>query len=206
MSPVTSSTDSPIGSSSARRVVGVLLGQRLGGSHHRALTAGLDRAHERVRGDDRLARAHVSEQKPAHRTRAGEVPLELGDHPALSAREGERQPAVVAAGELARRGQGHRRRGGVELAPATQQRELEQQELLVREPAPGGARLILVARRVQCGERVAAERKVAGHAQFRRQWLGHRVEAVQVPHRRGRAAGGWEACSSRRRPGRCRAV
>ena len=161
---------------------GVLLGQRLGGSHHRALTAGLDGTHERVCGDDRLARAHVPEQEPSHRTCAAEVPLELGDHPALATREGERQACVVAAGELARRGQGHCRRGGVELAPATQQRELEQQELLVREPAAGGPRLILVARRVQGRERVAAERKVTGHAKRRRQRLGHRVETVQVPH------------------------
>ena len=89
---------------------------------------------------------------------------------------------MVAAGELARRGQGHCRRGGVELAPTTQQRELEQQELLVREPAARDARLILVARRVQGRERVAAERKVTGHAKRRRQRLGHRVETVQVPH------------------------
>ena len=39
---------------------GVLLGQRLGGSHHRALTACLDGTHERVCGDDRLARADVA--------------------------------------------------------------------------------------------------------------------------------------------------
>ena len=65
---------------------GVLLGERLRRRHQRALAAGLDRPHERVRGDDGLARADVAEQQPAHRARAAQVAVELADHPSLPAR------------------------------------------------------------------------------------------------------------------------
>ena len=45
----------------------VLLRERLGRRHQRALAAGLDRPQERVERDDRLARADVALQQPLHR-------------------------------------------------------------------------------------------------------------------------------------------
>ena len=57
----------------------VLLGERLGRCHQRALTAGLDRAQERVERDDGLAGADVALEQPLHRGRAGEIGIELGD-------------------------------------------------------------------------------------------------------------------------------
>ena len=47
----------------------VLLGQRLGRRHQRALLAGLDRAQEGVERDDGLAGADLALQKPLHRRR-----------------------------------------------------------------------------------------------------------------------------------------
>ena len=47
----------------------VLLGQGLGRRHQRPLGAMLDRAQQRVEGDDRLAGSHLPHQQPLHRLR-----------------------------------------------------------------------------------------------------------------------------------------
>ncbi len=47
----------------------VLLGERLRRCHQRALASELDRAQQRVEGDDRLARADLPLQQPLHRRR-----------------------------------------------------------------------------------------------------------------------------------------
>ena len=51
----------------------VLLGERLGRRHQRALAPDLDRPQERVERDDRLAGAHVALEQPLHRRRPREV-------------------------------------------------------------------------------------------------------------------------------------
>ena len=60
----------------------VLLGERLGRRHQRALPVALDRAQQRVQRDDGLARADVSLQEALHRDRALEIGVDLGRSPA----------------------------------------------------------------------------------------------------------------------------
>ena len=57
----------------------VLLGERLGRRHQRALTAAFDGAEQRVERDRRLARADVPLEQPLHRRRPREVGVDLGD-------------------------------------------------------------------------------------------------------------------------------
>ena len=64
----------------------VLLGERLGRRHQRALPPGLDRAQQRVERDHRLARADVALQQPPHRDAAGEVGVDLARAPPPGAR------------------------------------------------------------------------------------------------------------------------
>jgi hypothetical protein len=121
----------------------VLLGERLRRSHQRRLRAGLDRAQHRVDGDDGLAGADLAHQQPLHRPVARDVAVDGGHSRPLVARRRERQrvrqPALgQPARRLERRGP---RRLAAQRAPA-QERELEQQQLVEREPA---ATALLVA-------------------------------------------------------------
>ena len=74
----------------------VLLGERLGRRHQRALAARLDRAQERVERDDRLAGADVALEQALHRRRAREVGVDLGDRLLLVLGQLERQRGAVA--------------------------------------------------------------------------------------------------------------
>ena len=76
---------------------GMLLGERLRRRHQRALATGLDRTHQRVGRDDRLARADVAEQQP----RIGRARRRSRSSSRITRRcpigERERQRLVVAA-------------------------------------------------------------------------------------------------------------
>ena len=80
----------------------VLLGERLGRCHQRALPLVLDRAQQRVQRDDGLPRADVALQQPLHRRRLREVEIDLGDRPFLVLGQHERKHAAVALDQLAR--------------------------------------------------------------------------------------------------------
>ncbi len=92
----------------------VLLGERLGRRHQRALAARLDRAQERVERDDRLARADVALEQALHRRRAREVGVDLCDRLLLVLGQLERERSAVALDQLA----GRRQRRGDLLARA----------------------------------------------------------------------------------------
>jgi hypothetical protein len=74
-----------------REVPRVLLGQELGGRHHRGLATVLDGAHGRERRHDGLAGAHVALHQPHHRVRTAEVRGDLAPHTALGGGKGEGQ-------------------------------------------------------------------------------------------------------------------
>ena len=118
----------------------VLLGERLGRRHQRALAAVLDRAQQRVERDDRLARADVALQQPLHRHRALEVGVDLARRLLLVRRERERQRLAVALDQLAGRAE-RRRERALALGGAARDADLEQQQLLEREPLPARLRL-----------------------------------------------------------------
>ena len=74
----------------------VLLGERLGRCHERALARALDGAQERVECDDRLPGADVALQEPLHRDGARQVAVELANRLLLVRRERERQRLAIA--------------------------------------------------------------------------------------------------------------
>ncbi len=157
----------------------VLLGERLGRRHERALPAVLDRAEERVERDDGLARADVALQKPLHRRRAREVAVDLADRLLLVRRERERERLAVAADQVARLAEPWRERA-LALLDAARDADLEDEQLLEGEPRAAAFRLGEVVRAVDGGERVALEREPFAFAQLR----GQRVEDVRRERQR----------------------
>ena len=83
----------------------MLLGEDLGGRHHRHLPAVLDGLQCGERGHDRLAAADVALQQPLHRVRPREVGSDFRQHPRLRAREPERQRGQQTARQLTAGGQ-----------------------------------------------------------------------------------------------------
>ena len=115
----------------------VLLGERLGGRHQRGLAAGLDGAQHRVQRDDGLAGADLAHQQALHRAVGRHVLVERGHRALLVAGGRERERvAQPAGGELARGAQRLRPRALAAARAAAQERDLQQQELVEREPSP----------------------------------------------------------------------
>ncbi len=159
----------------------MLLGERLGRRHQRALIAVLDRAQQRVQRDDGLARPDLAHQQPLHRARLREVAVELRERPLLVAGQRERQHRLEPAGGQLALAVEHRRGGVLAPAPAAaQQRQLHQQQLVEREPAPA-LLLVCVARREVCRrERAAAVGQALAGSQPRGQRLDHVGEPAGV--------------------------
>ena len=161
----------------------VLLGQRLGRRHQRRLGALLDGPQHRVERDDGLAGADLAHQQPLHRAAGREVAVDRGHRPVLVVGRGERerigQPAPgQRAGRVERLGAG----GLAAPGAAAQQHDLQQQQLLEREPH---ARGLLVAE-VRGAERRRPVRPAAGGAQARRQRLDDvRERGAVLAHERG---------------------
>ncbi len=85
----------PCASSSGPTRRGVLRRQHLRRRHHRGLRAGVGGNRQRVRGDERLARPHVTEEQPVHRPRLGHVREDLTDRLLLVAGELEGNRALA---------------------------------------------------------------------------------------------------------------
>ena len=125
----------------------VLLGQHLGRHHQRALVPALHRRQQGGQRDHGLARPDVALEQAVHGEGPGHVGHDHGQRPALGLRQ-----LVGQAGQEARHQRvAHRardlagrhvvvQRAGVDLegAAAQHQRELQAEELVEHEPAPGG--------------------------------------------------------------------
>ena len=148
-----------------RRVV--LLGERLGRRHHRALAAVLDGPQERVQRDDGLAGADVSLQQPLHRNGAGEVVVDLADRLLLIRRQRERQCLAVARDHVAGRAE---RRSERALAGCGAARDaaLQEKQLLERETAARDLGLLLRRRPMEGDDRVALQREPFARTQLGR--------------------------------------
>ena len=185
----------------------VLLGERLGRRHQRRLGAVLDRAQHRVERDDGLAGADLPHQQPLHRPARGEVAVDGLHRAALVVGRRERERLLQPA-------RGERRRLGERLRPgrvapqraAAEQRDLQQQQLVERQPhAPA----LLVAE-VRGGERRGAvgparRRRAAAPAAARRRRAarrdGHGPARRSGWSRARRSRGRWR-CHRTRRPRR----
>ena len=160
----------------------VLLGQRLGGRHEGSLRTVLDGAEHRAQGHNGLAGAHLSHQQALHRLGAGEVRVDLLEGLPLVVRGLERERRSPGVHQLAGRLELRRRAALLARAPPARERQLEQQQLLEREPA---ARLVLVllvplAREVKRRERRRATRQPLGRPDVGGQWLDHVVHAIAL--------------------------
>ena len=116
----------------------VLLGQHLGRRHQRRLVAVLDGAQHRCQRDDRLARADLAHQQPLHRAGLREVGEDARRSPASgrrSARTGGSRRASAARARRRRPSSATRGDGVAAVQAAAQQVELDQQQLLERQPA-----------------------------------------------------------------------
>ena len=167
----------------------MLLSEGFGRRHERALAAALDRAQERVERDHRLARADVALQEALHRGGAREVAVDLPDRLLLVRRERERQRLAVAVDELARLAECRRERA-LALGDTARDPDLEDEQLLEREPLARRLSLVEVARPVYGGERVALQGQPLALAQLGGKRIGdvHRERKCGVddaPHRRG---------------------
>ncbi len=81
---------------------GMLLSQNLGGGHQRRLGSAVHGSQHRRRGHDRLARANVALQQPAHGPAAREVTANLLERPALGPGWVEGQSPHQSRGQGAR--------------------------------------------------------------------------------------------------------
>ena len=149
----------------------VLLGERLGRRHQRALAARLDGAEECVQRHHRLARADVALEQALHRPLAAEVGIELRDRALLVAREPERQRRPVALDQRA--GSAQRPRTQLFTPPAaSEQADLEREQLVERQPAAAELGLFRRARTVQGPQRVRDQREPPSRLHVRRDRIG----------------------------------
>ena len=172
----------------------VLLGEGFRGRHQRPLASRLDRAQQRVERDDRLPGADVALEEALHRGRPAEVAVDLADRPLLVRGERERQRRAVALEQLARRGE--RLRGGL-LAECCRPRErdLENKELVERQPEPSPLGLGQRAWAVQRDERVGAQRELLALTERRRQRLARVADERERLRAERRAAVFWATSS-----------
>ena len=146
----------------------VLLGERLGRRHQRGLGARLDRAQHRVDGHHGLAGADLAHEQALHRPVARELVVDGGHRLALVGGRLERQRVLQpAGGQLARRLERRRPRALAAAGSPAQQRDLEQQQLVVGQP-PAAALVVAEVRGVERGRPV---RQPVAHAHARRQRL-----------------------------------
>ena len=114
--------------------------------HECALVAVLHGPEQRVKRHDRLSRADIALEQPLHRAQLGEVAGDLVDGRTLVGCELEREDVVVAADQLAFRGQRRRACLFLERTAAVAEPELKREELFEREPAVRDIGLVPVAR------------------------------------------------------------
>ena len=143
----------------------MLLGERLGRRHQRALEAVLDRAQHRVQRDDGLARADLAHQQPLHRRARGEVARRSPSIAALLvAGQRERQHARPASARSARAADRARRAGALGLRLAAGAAARAAPAAAPRTPAGGGPAPGL---RRAAGSATAAQRRCGGRAAAR---------------------------------------
>ncbi len=172
----------------------VLGGEDLGGGHESRLAAGLDDALDGSEGDEGLAGTDFSLHEAKHRSRSGEVGLDLVDGAPLRGGRFEGNAGTEALASVVFGGQeaDGRRRGAIGR-PLTQERELDVQEVIeehaaVRRRTPGQeltqiGRGELPRRRMQeaeCGQQ-------RGQAEALEQRLG---QGIAEPARLGAGEGG----------------
>ena len=136
----------------------VLLGQGLGRRHQRTPLAGFDRAQQRVQRDDGLPRADLSLQQPLHRLRLREVGVDLRDRALLVLGELERQPLPVARDQVAGLAESGRTLF-LAAQPPPGEPDLQDEQLVEREPAAPPLAVLLVAWSMEGVERIGSTRK-----------------------------------------------
>ena len=137
----------------------VLRGEHLGGRHQGGLAAGVHDLQHRPQGHERLARAHVPLQQPAHRGLPGQLGGQLLPHRHLAGRERERQAGVQGLEQAAgprRAGHGGHRPLPV---PAPGERGLDKQRLTQGQRGPRRAGGGDVVRGVQVPVRLGGARQ-----------------------------------------------
>ena len=161
----------------------MLLRERLGRRHQRALTPGLDGPKKGVERDRGLAGADVPLEQPLHRSRLRQVGVDLRDGALLILGQRERQRRPVARDQLAGRTE---RPSGLALDPGAKHRELQRHELVEREPLACGLSLVEVGGEVHRPERIATR----GPLLLDRERVEHIVR-VQLERRARRARAAW---------------
>src|SRR5206468_4329856 len=136
----------------------------------------------RVEGDHRLARADLSHQEPLHRLTALEIRVDRAKRPALVGGELEGERIEPGPDEVT----GVRELFRVALvltpAPAGHEGELEQEQLLERQPAARERHLLERAREVRDRERRRTPREPLADAEPCRQGLDRMaLEAAKAP-------------------------
>ena len=139
----------------------VLLGERLGRGHERALATRLDRPQERVERDDGLPGTDLALEQALHRRRSREVGVDLLDRALLVLGQLEREQIPVPRGQATRLAE---RRSLLALAPPapTSKADLEDEQLLEREPSAAELRVLRSARHVERGKGIGSDRHVVG--------------------------------------------
>ncbi len=155
----------------------MLFGQDLRGCHQRRLVAVRDRVDERHGGYGGLAGADFTLEQAGHRQRPFEVAQDLADDPLLGAGEREGQTPLQrlqGVGSARQRDCATR----LPLVAALQDRELDRQQLLEREPVPCLLEGLSVRRKVERAQCLAESEQLELLAHRRRQRIGHGVGEV----------------------------
>ena len=147
------------GAHQAQQGTVVLGGEHLGGRHQGGLAAGVHDLQHRPQGHERLARAHVPLQQPAHRGVPGQLGGQLLPHRHLAGRQRERQAGVQGLEQAPgprRAGHGGHRPLPV---PAPGERGLDEQRLTQGQRGPRRAGGGDVVRGVQVPVRLGGARQ-----------------------------------------------
>ena len=147
----------------------VLLGQDLRRRHQARLRARRHGHQHRVERDHRLARAHVALDQAVRRHLTRKVLGDLLHHLLLRGREREGEPLADVRVDPRVPLELGRAKPLAQVRPLEMHAELQQQELVVRQPPPRRLHLRLVRRHVLHAIRLAQRRQPALHAKRLRQ-------------------------------------
>ena len=136
----------------ARRRLRVLLREDGGRGQDRGLGPGPRRAHRGREREHGLPRSHVPQEKPPHRDLAVQIALDRLERLLLRARQAERERGVKPRRQRGARPQGMGRAAAAVPCARVEERDLDPEKLLQREPAPRGLGVFGGGREMDLGE------------------------------------------------------
>ena len=136
----------------------MLLCQDLRWRHERHIEPAFQGHQRGTRGDDRLAGTHVALEQSAHRLRAAQIAADFAQNPGLGG--GERKTKLFEKGldQMIVAGAGKSFRVGLEFLAPTLDRQLELEELIIRQTPPRGFHVGQLFRKMEHADGLSTRR------------------------------------------------